>query len=574
MLHCLARSRTAGAALLLLGPVAAHAQQGAASFTCSGETVRRVEIKSSPPPFSGAAKQWRAVAHAVGLHHATTRPGVVTAFLSLEPGRPCTEFRRAESERVLRAQSFLSNVTVRVAPDTGGQVAVFVETTDEIPVLVNGRFRGISPEVFSLGNENIGGTALHVEGRIERGRAYRTGFGVRVEQNALFGHPYRLILVGDRYQLGHRLSGEIEHPFFTDLQRISWHAGVITRDDHLRFERPARDPLGLHVSDRSWDASALLRLFGTTTVALLGGAVTGRTFDPAAAGIVIEDSGLRPDTGITLRQRYSMFRATRVGVTGGLRRVQFRAVNGFDALVGTQDVPVGAMMAVFAGKSVPRKGADDALLSGAMYAGAASRNAWLATLAQAEVRRDITLGEWNSAVGSARSALYWGQAPGAVAVVENEFSAGWRSVLPLQLSFRDREGGLMGYRNSGLAGARRSVTHAEVRWSAASLVRRADAGFATFAELGNLWKGDAPYGVTATRASAGISLLGAYPTRSKRMYRVDVAYPFTRSGVGAGAVEVRFSSADRTHRFWTEPVDVARARTGTEPARLFAWPTR
>lgn len=569
-----ARSIAARAALLLLLPVVVRAQGDTASIVCAGETVSRVEIQPSPPPFSGAAKKWRAAAHAVGLHHATTTPHVVAAFLSLRPGMPCSEFRRAESERVLRAQPFLSDASVRVRRDSAGSVMVFVETTDEIPVLVNGRFRGLVPEAFSIGNENIGGAALHVEGRIERGRAYRTAYGARIEQNALFGRPYRLNLLADQYQLGHRLSGEVEHPFFTDLQRISWHAGISARNDYLRFERPAREPLGLGMNDRTWDVSTLLRIFGTSTVGLLGGAVTGRTFEPAAAGIVIDDTGLRADTGIALRQRYAMFRATRVGVTGGLRRVKFRTMTGFDALVGAQDVPYGAAMGVFVGKSIPRNGSDDVLLSSAAYVGAASGNVWLGTLAQAEVRHDLVLGEWNSAIGSARTAFYWGSAPGAVLVLEHELSVGWKSVLPLQLNFRDREGGLIGYRNSGLAGAERSVSRAELRWSAASLVRRADLGIAGFTEVGRLWKGDVPYGITATRASAGISLLGAYPTRSKRMYRVDLAVPFTRGGVGGGGVEVRFTSADRTQRFWTEPNDVARARTGTEPARLFAWPTR
>jgi hypothetical protein len=569
-----ARLTAARAALLLVVPALAHAQGDTTSIACAGEIVSRVDIQPSPPPFSGAAKKWRAVAHAIGLHHATTNDGVISAFLSLTPGRPCTEFRRAESERVLRAQPFLSDASVRVRRDSAGYVTVLVETTDEIPVLVNGRFRGLVPEAFSLGNENVGGAALRLEARIERGRAYRTSYGARIEQNAFFGRPYRLNVLADQYQIGHRLSGEVEHPFFTDLQRISWHAGISARNDYFRFERPARDPLGLGVNDRAWDVSSLLRIFGTSTVGLLGGAITGRTFEPAAAGIVIDDTGLRADTGVTLRQRYAMFRATRVGVTGGIRRVKFRTMTGFDALVGAQDVPYGGMLAVFAGKSIPRNGSDDMLFSGAGYVGATSGNVWIGTLAQAEVRHDLMLGQWNSAIGSARSALYWGKAPGAVMVLEHELSVGWKSVLPMQLNFRDREGGLIGYRNSGLAGAERSVSRAEVRWSAASLVRRADLGIAGFTEVGRLWKGDVPYGITATRASAGISLLGAYPTRSKRMYRVDLAVPFTRGGYGGGGVEVRFTSADRTQRFWTEPNDVARARTGTEPARLFAWPNR
>ena len=550
------------------------AQQAGASIACAGEIVSRIDIQPSPPPFSGAARKWRAVAHTIGLHHATTRPEVVRAFLLLVPGQPCTAFRHDESERVLRAQPFLSDATVRVVRDSGGQVAVLVTTTDEVPVLVSGRFRGLAPESFSLGNENLGGLALRVVGRVERGGAYRTSVGIGIEQDALLGHPYRFILDADRYQVGQRVNAEIEHPFFTDLQHISWHTGFATRDDYFPFERPARDPLALPMSDRSWDASALIRLFGTRTVALLGGAMSGRRFDPAAAGVIIDGTGLRTDTGSALRNRYSMFRAGRVGILGGLRRVTFRTVRGFDALVGSQDVTNGAMLGLYAARGLAQFGERDVLLSSAMYAGASTANALLATLVLAEVRNDLDRGEWNSGIGSARTAFYWGSAPGTVFVLDNELSVGWRSRLPLQLSLRDPVGGLSGYRNSGLAGEERNITRAELRWSAASMIRKADIGFAAFSEVGQLRAGDVPYGVTTSRANVGVSLLAAYPSHAKRLYRADLTIPLTRGGQGAGRIEVRFSSADRTQGFWNEPSDVGRARTGTEPNRLFAWPTR
>ena len=568
------RPPVAIAVLLLALPSAGGAQQRDATLVCKGELVSRVDIQPSPPPFSGAARKWRAAAHAVGLHHATTRPDVLSAFLSLAPGRACTEFRRAESERVLRAQPFLSDAMVRVLPDTGGTVAVVVTTTDEVPVLVSARFRGIAPESFAIGNENLGGQALRVEARVERGRAYQTAIGGRVQKDALFGHPFRFALDADRYQIGQRASAEIEHPFFTDLQRISWHAGFASSDNYFRFERPSRESLALQVVDRSWDASALLRIFGTHTVGLLGGAITGRRLDPAAAGIVIDDTGFRADTGMTLRGKYTAFRTVRTGVLGGIRRVSFQTVSGFDALVGSQDVMSGLAVGLFAARGLSRFGEEDVFLSSAMYAGVSSRRALLATLTQVEGRRDPSGGPWNSVIGSARAALYWGSAPGVVLVVTDALSGGSRARLPLQVTFADRDGGLQGYHYSSLAGERRNIARAELRWSAASLIRRADFGFASFSEVGTLWAGDAPYGVNATRVSVGVSLLAAYPTHAKRLYRADLAIPLTRSGEGNGRIELRFSSADRTQSFWTEPNDVAQARTGAAPSRLFAWPTQ
>ena len=569
------RSAAAGAvALLLFVPIRASSQGGGGTVACTGEIVSRVDIRPSPPPFSGTARKWQSAARAAGLHHATTQAGVIQAFLSLAPGQPCTEFRRAESERVLRAQPFLSDAIVFVLPDTGGRVAVLVTTTDEVPVLVSARFRGIAPESFGLGNENLFGSALRLEGHIERGRAYRTALSARLQQDALFGRPYRFIVDGGRFQLGQELAVELEHPFFTDLQRISWHGGFFSRDDYVRFARPARDPLGLQVRDRRWDASGLLRVFGTKTVALLGGAVTGRQFDPAAAGIVIDDTGFRADTGTTLRRRYSMFRATRIGVTTGLRRVSFRNVNGFDALDGSQDVASGMMLGLHAAHGLAQSGERDFLLSSAGYAGLSSRNALLATFAQFEARRDPTSGKWDSMIGSARTAFYWGSAPGVVLAVANELSGGSHSLLPLQLTFSDRTGGMLGYGNSPLAGAVRNVVRAEARWSGEAMVRKADVGIATFGEFGTLWAGDVPYGSNATRATVGVSLLAAYPSRAKRLYRADIGVPLSRGGVNGGRIEVRFSSVDRTQGFWKEPGDVARARTGTDPSQLFAWPSQ
>ena len=551
----------------------ALAQADSTSHACEGLTVSHIVVRAKRPPFAGASSHWQAAAHAVGLHHATTREPVVLAFMALHPGKPCTEFRRAESERILRAQPFLSDATVLVEPDTGGTVVVIVTTVDEAPVLVNARFRGVVPEAFSLGNENIGGLALLLQAHAETGDAYRTTIGGVLQQSALFNRPYLLILSGDRYHVGYQYGGELSHPFYTDLQRLSWHTGFEVGDDYPRFERPAQDPLALQANMQSWDANATLRIYGTSTVTLLGGAIGGRDFSPANHGIIVSDSGIVADTGIALNNKYRPFRVGRLGVIGGIRRVNYQTETGFDALVGSQDVARGAALAVYLGGGVPALGEADMLVSSVLYLGAANRNAYLATLAEAEARRAPD-GDWDSVIGSARTAFYWGSAPGLVFAADDRLSFGRNSILPFQLSFRDPEAGMPGYRNSGLAGAVRNVVRAELRASAESVVRNADLGAAVFSELGTLWAGDVPYGTNATRASIGFSLLGAYPSRAKRLYRADVVFPFTRNGTGAGGIEFRFTSYDRSQAFWIEPPDVSSARTGTEPSRLFAWPSR
>jgi hypothetical protein len=567
--------------LVLALPCAAGARASAQALDttavvkpCDGRMVTRIVIQPRRPPFAGSAAMWRTAARAVGLHHLTTQPHVIESFLALHLGRPCTEFRRAESERVLRSQPFIADARVRVVADTGGGVAALVETTDEIPALVGGRFRGVKPDAILLGNANVAGQALRVEAGWESARGYKTGYGARLVEYAAFDRPYVVNLEGYQHRLGFDAGVELGHPFYTDLQRISWHVGTRTSTSYPGFARPARDPLALRLNEQRWDVSGIVRLFGSSTIALLGGAVTGRRVDPASAGVIVTDTGFAADTGTTLRNRYSPFKATRAGVILGLRRVRFIPVSGFDALTGPQDVPAGLSGALFVARGIPSSGESDVFLSGATYAGVARSRMWLANLIEVEGRRDMVTHEWNSVVGSSRSALYLGGGPGTVLILSDELSGGLRSRLPLQLTLGDRQGGVRGYRSSGLAGARRNVGRAELRRSGSALIRGADLGLAGFGEVGTLWAGDAPYGWTGSRVSAGLSLLAAYPARSKRLYRADLAIPLTRSGAGGGRIELRFSSEDRTTRFWEEPPDVARARTGAVPSTLFAWPAR
>jgi hypothetical protein len=566
---------------LLLGTVlalavvpAAGAQSALPMPTCDGLRVSRIDIQPGRPPFAGQASRWRAAARAVGLHHATTRDGVIEAFLALHVGQTCTEVRRAESERVLRAQPFLAAATVRTVPDGAGAVAVIVETVDEIPVLVNARFRGVVPRAFSLGNANVGGLGLLAEAMFERGYAYRNGYGLRLVQYATFGRPYVASVDAERQLLGHRVGAALEHPFYTDLQSIAWHAGYLTSNEYPGLRRPARDQLALGVRQERWEGSAIARVFGTSTVGLVGAAASGLRLTPQPRGIVVSDTGLAPDTGVTLLNRYSSFRATRVGVLGGIRRVHFRTVRGFDGLTAQQDVANGAFAGLFVAKGLPSLGESDMFLSGIAYAGGGGAHVYYASLVQVDGRRGAGLDRWDSVIGSGRSAVYLGRGPGWVLVMDDQFSGGTRSKLPLQLALGDRQGGMLGYHESALAGAYRNIGRTEARWTGAALVHGADVGFAAFGQAGSIWAGDAPYGRTATRGTVGFSVLAAYPTGSKRLYRADFGIPLVRGGEGGGKIEVRFSSEDRTQLFWREPDDVSRARTGTVPTSLFAFPTR
>ncbi|HEY6220835.1 MAG TPA: hypothetical protein VIV65_12350, partial [Gemmatimonadaceae bacterium] len=79
------------------------------------------------------------VVHAIAsAFHVTTREEVIRRFLLFRTGEPCSDLRRAESERILRAQNFLADTHIETRPSTTGGVVVTVHSTDEVSLVLGG----------------------------------------------------------------------------------------------------------------------------------------------------------------------------------------------------------------------------------------------------------------------------------------------------------------------------------------------------------------------------------------------------------------------------------------------------
>jgi hypothetical protein len=565
------REVTLGAALLLAARVAS-AQTAAGERSCGGQRVTAISIDPGRPPFAGSAKKWQAAARAVGLHHATTRAAVIRAYIVLHEGDMCTDERRIESERILRALPFLAAATVRAVPDTAGGVRLEIATTDEIPVLVAGAMHGAVPAALALGNSNIGGSGLRVFAGAERGYAYRNGAHLQVVQDAAFGQPLTASLDAAQDPLGGHVEVGVSHPFLTDLQHGSFQTTYRRSDDYAAVLRPIDDNAAVHLHQERWSIGGVVRTELGGLVALLGGAATGDRITPDADAVIVSDSGLLADTGSVLRKRYSDFRSTRLGGLIGVRRVGYTTVTGYDALFAEQDVMTGLQVGTFVAPGLVMGARHDILTANTAYAGVVAGRSVFGAQFEMEARRDFTNGLWDSMISSGRTAWYYKFAPRVLLTLNDEISIARRGLVPTQLTFSDPLGGVRGYAPSRLVGAERNVVRAEFRWAGPAAVRHADAGVALFADAGSLWAGDAPFGTTVSRQSIGLSVLAAYPTHSKRMYRVDFALPLERGGVRG--IEVRFSSRDPTAQFWNEPDDVSRSRLAPVPSSLFAWPSR
>lgn len=561
---------------LLLGAERAGAQRSGAGATCDGNTVSAVEIHPHAPLAPDTSSVQGTLQNIERARHKTTRPTVIAAYVRLVPGKRCTELDRSESERLLRAQPFLASATVRTSPDGPGKVRVDVETVDEVPVLVGAGVRKGSISRLLLGNENYRGLGLTLALQYENGFHYRDGFGLRAVQYGAFGRPYTLAGAGAVHPLGETWSLELAEPFLTDRQYRGFHLGAGSASDYYRVVRPAGEDLGLYVRRMTYDFALLSRLnpiASGSPAGLLGAALMGEDVRVGATPVVVTDTGLFPAPGAPLFDAGAPGTSvTRLAALGGIRAVRFVVARGFDALDATQDIGRGAQLDALVGPSLRAFSlSHDVFLSGNVYLGAGDAGSFVQFRAAAEGQTGASpSGSWHGVVMNGRLTWYERPSSSRTRTVSVELSALRNLGFPLQLTFRDGEGGLHGHSVATFAGGTRAVARFEDRKVFRKYGEIADVALGAFLEAGQLWAGDVPFGASSgVRGAAGISLLGSYPSGGKRTYRVDLAMPFSREG--GAKFEVRFSSADRTRMLWQEPGDVARARAGAVPANLLSW---
>ena len=294
---------------------------------------------------------------------------------------------------------------------------------------------------------------------------------------------------------------------------------------------------------------------------------------PSTDIIVVTDRGLSPTPNAMLASRYSARRAARLNFLWGVRNVEFKRVEGVDALTGEQDVRTGFQLGTLLGRSLSVLGTydDDILVSTDIYAGAGTARSFGAIQLLAEGRQNYDANRWDDILSSGRAAWYFKPHPRHTTIVSGEWSGGWRQRAPFQLTLGEPRGGMRGYSRVDLPGGRRAISRLEARWVLGNVRGNADAGVALLAEAGRVWAGDVPFGETIpVKYAVGTSVLAALPPGSKRLWRLDLMRPLNR---GDGSrLALRLRTEDRTRVFWREPRDIERSRERSLPQRIFQWP--
>jgi hypothetical protein len=544
---------------------------------CKGQIVSRIEVHTRPPFEIGGSRTAQRLAQRVTALHATTSPEIIRRFLALSPGERCTEIKRSESERVLRAQPYLADATVLAFPDDTGTVSISVLTVDEISLVLGAGGSGKAPHLrgFKLGEANLMGEAISLDGRWRYNADFRDEVLIQLTDYQLLGRPYQLHLALAQRERGHDWEMETSHPFLTDLQRFSWRTTAGSNDGYTRFRRLDGTSVFLPFRRSYADIGGVRRIGRPGFVILVGGSASYEREVPGMVPVVLRlpERELGPEQGTPVEGRYSKHHTTRINALFGIRDVSFMQASGFETLDGFQDMRKGLEIATLVGTGVPALGSDerDLFVSADVYTGRGSQRAFGAVEVMAEGRRPEDGGEWDGLLASGRAATYLKPLARNTIVADVEWSAGWRQRIPFQLYMADKDGGPLGYRRSNLAGARRIVTRIEDRIFLGRFKQFATFGVAPFMHTGGLWAGDAPFGSnTGVKYSAGISLLASVPPRSQRLWRLNLVFPIHPDN--GAKWSLRLMSYNFTRRFWKEPNDVGRNRERSIPTSIFNWP--
>jgi hypothetical protein len=573
--HAAALGFAAGALAGLATPAAAQTILPQAVVqarrACDGDTISAINIRSYPPPFAGAVGRLQEAVYArLGIGFEPTRPQVIASYMRLKSGTVCSEVERSESERLLRAQPFIASATIRAVREGPRRSRLEVDVVDEPRLLGAAGTRHGSLSLLALGNENYAGRGVTVVGSVRRGFAYRDGVGMHVVKYGMFGRPDFLAVEAQQLPvMGERLSAELAEPFLTDLQVRAFHARAALRSGYATLVVPSGEQDAIYTRRTSFDAGGVARIGGASgggPVGLLGAAILGESVRSGRDVVFLADTGLVVRARDPFAAAYPGFTATYLATIVGVRALRFVTARGFDALRAEQDVGVGVQVDGLLGPSLVNRGiARDMLASVHVYAGRGDSTAYAFARGIAEAHLG-PMGRAQGVVASARLAWYRQPSVARTRIVSVDGALLRRAALPLQLTLRDYDGGVPGYGNSAWAGGARLVARVEDRRSV-RVTPNADVAVAAFAAAGALWAGDAPYGRgTGLRAAVGMSLLGAYPSGDQRTFRLDVAVPFTPER--GRRIEFRVSLSDRTRLLWSEPSDVANARTGAIPITL------
>lgn len=534
---------------------------------CHGERITEVVARGSRRAVLPNSAQFASLVNGAMRTLQPLTPGhVVRNFVLMRAGDVCDEDRRRDSERILRAQPYISDVAIRAVPAGRDSVRLVVETIDEYMIFAEAWGVTGVPVGTELGTTNLFDGARSLSLLAEYGRGAAIGAGFKFSDYQAFGQPVRLDLSDASRPLAHYSAASLTRPFYTDFQPFAWLANVSQSRAYFQFHETGVGDVMLDYDQRSWALGGLRRWPHDSRGFQIGAAMTGTYGDPLGP-VILGQNGPVPVSAPQLVARYHSFSALRAGVAAGYRDMRFIQIAGLGDLSAMQDFGVGwqttAMVlqgiGVFPGMPPDHVGVWN------LNFGAGSQIAQLRGGFEIEARTIDGTAEPTTTLGNASVIATLKTSLAHTTLLDFEVAGGANSRIPMQLTFRDDDG-LLGYRSTDLGGGQRRILRFEDRWLVPSPIATAEFAVAALLQAGKLDAGDAVYGVTTPwQYGGGVALMAALPRGSKHMVRLEFGWPLNPSG--PRQMEFRITYGDRTAAYEGTPGAIYGAREAQTAAR-------
>ncbi len=551
--QCLLRA----ALLLVVGMpsplVAQRLEPIAPEERCDGRTIAAIEFVGARRSLLGPRLDPVAtvVNNAMFALQPQTRTKVVERFLLLREGDVCEEQRRVESERVLRAQPYISDVAIRVLPHSEGEVRLRVETIDEWVLYTE--VWGVEglPAGIELGTGSIAGTGKGFRLLTELGRGGEVGWGAKFKNPQFLGQPIILDLAFSSRPFVDSWSFGLQRPALTNFQRNSWNSLVASNRGFYTLFDPVLRSVTVEYEQRTAAFIGSRRLGPDNAPWFVNGTLDWERAQRRRV-VQIRDNGpvdIPPPPEVALR--YPVFDATRIGVGASYRRLRFRPIRGLGALSAPEDVTLGydTWFSARLGIAALQRDETDHVYGAGNSGAIGNEHAllrWNVSAFWSSPRMGAAEGE---AAASGRTALALKRNEGHLTALTLAGTATRNARIPTQLTLREDDTGLLGFRNTDFGGAGRMVIGLEERHRLPLTTRRAEVAFAFLSQTGRIWAGDAPFGRSSPwYAAVGASVMVAIPAGAKQMLTLEVGVPLN-APPGLRQQEVRLFFGDRTGRY-------------------------
>jgi hypothetical protein len=505
----------------------------------SGKKIRKVHIEALDA-FDPKIPEYRSWPFRfLNKIHVCTNDNFIRRELLFREGDLYDQDIAAETERLLRQNSFLDDIRIQPKLVSPELVDVFVHSEDQWTLQFNvsaGKTKGTSTYDFSVEESNFLGL----------GKTLGTGYNQEPERNIyhfLYLDPQFL---NSRWNLntnyqnnsdGWRFVSDFGRPFYSLDTKwaygMAWDSGTFTSNLHYKGKTVAEidtdHRTGFFFAARSW----------------------GERYDKLKVGFVFTtDNSLYPNPARIILPIANTVKAIQKNLNpidretyqyGGVVKwdhqhfIEERYLDNFGKI---EDLPVGIQFNSFLSYSENINQNPDYLqvLSNVLFSQSDSLQ-YLSLMAQISGRRELSNGRVNNILFSSYAHYYLKLPPfsvGKFSIPHQTLAANLSTILtrdvdaPFEISLGEDEG-LRGYTFKQFTGQNRLLFNVEDRLFTPWNFRLVGIGLVGFMDAGYVWSSEEHLNFRDFGMSVGIGLrLGLKKSQSARVVRIDLAFPLRK----------------------------------------------